>query len=299
VHNNNNNNNDDDDDNTERLTVIIMSTNRHPGKILHGLGFVSDEADVACNLLQDIKRHSENYVTAEAHTGQAKLWHPIHVDAVCGSGEEVKKREDRILSRNATTLVSWVNAVRDTETVFSTNGMPFQPFQNLIVMDFLFYLIMKLCPTEVDVIIHRCKRALSLQDVTTEEIRAMLDRFSIKHSVYIIPRRHGKTSMFTALMAATVLFVDNIVIGYGCHRSKPLQETYIATVNTVRRIRERSDELSRLKVKTRKGETIHVYNNHETQSTSSILFISLQNDKVNPTPLPLPHSPWAFYGFRP
>lgn len=256
-----------------------MGTPRHPGKVLHGLGFVSDEADVACNLLRDIKTHSDYYATESIQHVQQTKWHSIHTDVVCGPGEEVRRREDRALSREASAIVSWITAVRDTKIAFSKHGVAFQPFQNLVVMDFLFYLIQKSCPTEMDQILYLCKRPLSLHDVTTEEIRAMKERFSVKHSVYIIPRRHGKTSMFTALMAATVLFIDNIVIGYGCHRQRPLQEAYIGTANTVRNIRERCCELHGLKMKTRKGETIRTYNK-ESQSSSSILFLSLQNDKV-------------------
>lgn len=256
-----------------------MSTIRHPGKILHGLGFVPDEADVVCNLLRDVKRHSEYCVTeASGHARQTK-WRLARMDVVCGLGEDIQEREDRVLSQSASNIVLWINAVRDTKTAFSKDGVPFQPFQNLMVMDFLFYLISTTCPTEMDNIIHRCKRALSLQDVTTDEIRAMKDRFSIKHSVYIIPRRHGKTSMFAALMAATVLFIDNIRIGYGCHRRKPLEEAFSATNNVIRNIRGRFGELDALKVTTRRGEIINVHRK-ETKSWSNILFIPLQNDKV-------------------
>lgn len=257
-----------------------MGTPRHPGKVLHGLGFVSDEADVACNLLQDIKRHSKYCVTkAVDNRGRhsTSRWHSPRMDMVCGLDEEVREREGRVFSPEASAMVSWINAVRDTKTTFSKDGVAFQPFQNLLVMDFMFYLIQKICPTELDDIIHLCKRSLSLHHVTTEEIRAMKERFSIKHSVYIIPRRHGKTSMVTALMAATVLFIENIVIGYGCHRKGPLEEAFFATTKAVRNIRERFVELARLKVKTRAGKTIRAYNK---QSASSILFISLQNDKV-------------------
>jgi hypothetical protein len=201
------------------------------------------------------------------------------MDVVCGPGEEARQKEDRVMSREASALMSWVHAVRDTKTAFSKDGVAFQPFQNLVVMDFLFYLIQKICPTEMDDIIQRCKRSLSLHDVTTEEIRAMKERFSIKHSVYIIPRRHGKTSLFTVLMAASVLFIDNIVIGYGCHRSRPLQEAYMATTNIVRNMREKYIAFDRLKMNFRKAETIRAYNN-DTQRSSSILFISLQSDKV-------------------
>lgn len=257
---------------------LVMERTRHTWKVLHGLGCVPDEADVACSLLQDVKKHSEYCVTKPViHVGHS-VWHSIHMDVVCGPDEDIQKRERSALSPNASALLSWVDAIRDPLTVFGKANMPYQPFQNLMVMDFLFYLIQRECPTEMDEIIHRCKRELSLHGVTTEEIRAMKERVSIKHSVYIIPRRHGKTAMSTALMATTVLFVEDIVIGYGCHRKRALKEAFKTTLNVVLNIRKRN-KLDGTRIETLAGELIRV-RNKETQRSSSILFIPLQNDKV-------------------
>lgn len=261
---------------------LSMERTRYPGKVLHGLGFVPDEADAACNLLQDVKKHSEYCVTKRVnYVGHsvAPKWHSIYMDAVCGPNEVVQKRKMSALSSNASALVSWVNAIKDPSTVFGKKKVPFQPFQNLMIMDFLFFLIQRACPTEMDEIIHRCKKTLGLHDVTTQEIRAMKERFSIKHSVYIIPRRHGKTSMFTALMATTVLFVDNIVIGYGCHRKRALKEAFNSTLDVVSKIR-RCGNLNGVRIQPLAGERIGV-RNKETQRSSSILFIPLQNDMVS------------------
>ena len=256
-----------------------MEQTRHSGKVLHGLGFVPDDADVACNLLQDVKMHSENYVTGSVnHVRQTARWRQIHMDYVCRPDEIVQKRERDALSPNASAIVSWVYAVKDPLTVFGKKNMPYQPFQNLIIMDCLFYLIEKKCPTEMDKIIHICKRVLSLPYVTSEEIRAMKERVSSNHSVYIIPRRHGKTSMFTALMAMTVLFVENIVIGYGCHRKRAVMEVFSATLDALLKIRRRH-KVPGTRVQKLAGQIIRV-RNKETQSSSSILFIPLTNDKV-------------------
>ena len=255
-----------------------MDKPRHTWKVLHGLGFVPDEADVACNLLQDIKRHSDYNVSKSVNAARKNNWHSIHMDVVCGPGEEVREREPSPLSPNARSLLSWVKAVRDPLVVFSKKDVSFQPFQTLMVMDFLFYLIQKTCPTEMDQVMHHCKKTFSLPNLTTQEIRTMKDRFSIKHSVYIIPRRHGKTSMFTALMAATVLFIDDIVIGYGCHRKRALKEAYRNTLDIIRNIRE-SAGLEKIKMKSLADEAIRARNN-EAHTWSSILFIPLQNDKV-------------------
>jgi len=256
-----------------------MNTARHPGKVLHGLQYVPDEGDVACNLLQDIKKHSKYCVVEVASSTRPNAWHLNNLDVACGIGEEVCLRDDLILSSKAHTIVSWIVAIRDMNTAFSKDGMPFQPFQNLMIMDLLFYLIMRVCPTEMDNIIHHCKGLLGLKNITTEEIRTMKKQFSIKHSTYIIPRRHGKTSMFTFLMAATVLFIEDIRIGYGCHRCKPLQETFVAAKNVMRNLQEKFRELRELKINTKQGERIHSHNK-KTGGSSTILFISLQNDKV-------------------
>lgn len=256
-----------------------MDRRAHPGKVLHGLGFVPDEADVACNLLQDIKKHSEYCVAKTVNPAKETKWHSMYRDIVCGPGEEVVNREKSVLSQKALAILSWINAIRDPLTLFGKEDMPFQPFQNMMVMDFLIYLIQRTCPTEIDEIIHQCKRTLSLPDVTTEEIRVIKERFSIKHSVYIIPRRHGKTSMFTALMATTVLFVDNIAIGYGCHRKMALKEAYKTTLDVMSNIKISCNLGAIRLVETLAGERIRV-RNHETQKWSSILFVSLQNDKV-------------------
>ena len=258
--------------------ICMMDVRRHKWKLLHGLGFVSDEADVGCNLLQDIKQHSEYYVTNSFTDARSNTWHPTHMDVVCGPGEEVRKRETCSLSTKALDILSWVKVIRDPSIVFSKKDVSFQPFQNLMVMDFLFYLIQKTCPTEMDQVLHRCKQSLSLHNLTAEGIRTMKARFSIKHSVYIIPRRHGKTSMFTALMAATVLFIDDIVIGYGCHRKRALKEAYKSTLDVIKNIRGCA-ELDKIQMKKVADEAICARNS-DAHRWSSILFIPLQNDKV-------------------
>lgn len=255
-----------------------MDRRRHPWKVLHGLGLVPDEADVACNLLQDIKKHSEYSVTKTVNAARSNKWHPIHMDVVCGPDEEVRETDPSRLSPEALALLAWVKAVRDPLIVFSKKDVSFQPFQNLMVMDFLFYLIQKTCPTEMDQVLHHCKKSLSLHNLTAEEIRTMKVRFSIKHSVYIIPRRHGKTSMFTALMAATVLFIDDIKIGYGCHRKRALKEAYKSTLDVIRNIMDCA-QLEKIQIKKVTDESISARNN-EAHRWSSILFLPLQSDKV-------------------
>lgn len=258
-----------------------MDRTKREGKVLHGLGFVPDEADIACCLLQDIKRYSDYYVTKATNHSKANTWLSTLRDVVCGPGEEVQKKQSRVLSPEACSLLSWINAIRDPLKTLGRDSVPYQPFQKMMIMDFMFYLTQKICPTETDPIIHQCKNILGLHNLTTEEIRAMKDLFSVKHSVYIIPRRHGKTSMFTALMATTILFVPNISIGYGCHRKKALKEAYKATLDVLSSIRrsETANFGQIWKVKTEANENIRVQNK-ETERWSSILFIPLQNDKV-------------------
>lgn len=236
-----------------------------------------DESDVACNLLWDIKSHSD-YAVHPANNLRASQWRTVCKDVVCGPGEEIQMKNMRVMSRQATAIVAWLKCVRDTEIAFTKKNMAFQPFQNLITMDFLVYLTQKVCPTELDDVIYQCKGLLGLNDITSDEIREIQRRYSVKHSVYIVPRRHGKTSLLIALIAATVLFVENIVIGYGCHRLMPLQDAYMYTLDTVRKMRAMYGEGS-MKVMTTKNKSIRLHNK-DTRAWSSILFILLQNDKV-------------------
>lgn len=256
----------------------MMNTDRQCGKVLHGLGSVSDEADIACNLLCQVKRNSLNKAVQNENKTD---WRRVCMDTVCSPREQISEKNGPFLSPRALSIVSWIDCVRDTTLVFSKKDAQFQPFQNLVVMDFLFYLIQRVCPTELDDIIHHRKRTLGLHDVTTEEIRNMKKRYSFKHSVYIVPRRHGKTSFFVALIGIAILFVENIIIGYGCHRKSALKEAYEHSKNVVQntKYKKKKNELQNVKVSFEKGEKISTHN-EDSESRSWILFIILQNDKV-------------------
>lgn len=247
------------------------------GRSYREVGFLIDESDTLCNMLLHTKENSR-WIAVDGHP-EDRLFRAVRSDVFCGTGTLWTERKDSFTPYERR-VIRWIDAVRNPMMSLGRSDATFQPFQNLMVLDVLYYLISVKCPSSLHRVLLTCKGQLGWHNLTVEDTERLRRKLQVKHSVYIIPRRHGKTAMLTGMMAATLLFMDNITVAYGCHRSQPLVETYNSTLRVIETIMEEQNEFSygwKLQKTTR--ESIRLYNTR-TKCSTTLLFILFTSDKV-------------------
>lgn len=240
---------------------------------------MQDESDTLCQMMLHDKEHCRVKICSRNGRGFSRAFTPVHPDIFAAPSAIIEDRRHEFSHRELS-LIAWVRAVRAIDVTLGKDAK-FQPFQNLMVLDMLVFLINFVSRSSLHSIIMECQKELNLCNLTVENIDRLHKTLQTKHSAYIVPRRHGKTTMLSGLLAATLLFIHGISIGYGCHAVAPLTETYNSVVSTMELILANDAELKRAcTIKKTLRQLISVHNNI-TNTTSTMSFIVFLDNMVS------------------
>nr|UTK45373.1 DNA packaging terminase subunit 1 [Equid gammaherpesvirus 5]UTK45452.1 DNA packaging terminase subunit 1 [Equid gammaherpesvirus 5]UTK45531.1 DNA packaging terminase subunit 1 [Equid gammaherpesvirus 5]UTK45610.1 DNA packaging terminase subunit 1 [Equid gammaherpesvirus 5]UTK45689.1 DNA packaging terminase subunit 1 [Equid gammaherpesvirus 5] len=114
---------------------------------------------------------------------------------------------------------------------YSVKSDTIEPFQKQLILHTFYFLISIKAPQAANTLFDVFKEYFGLQDMG----RDMLQTFKQKSTVYLIPRRHGKTWIVVAIIAMLLTSVENVHVGYVAHQKHVANSVFTEIVNTIYR----------------------------------------------------------------
>lgn len=161
----------------------------------------------------------------------------------------------------------------------------YEPFQRLIILEVFVFIVKKFAYRNTNELFLYAKDKLGVSGMSEREYFELIELVDKKHSVHIIPRRHGKTKLFSIVMAAAIICLRSIKVAYICHSSKLISATFQDIVESVeiitrfineKRLERQQNPVSVLKLKDKKITT-----RINADQPSQIEFIILHNALVS------------------
>lgn len=128
-------------------------------------------------------------------------------------------------------LSSYLNGVH------SEKSSHIEPFQKQLILHTLCFVMSIKCVEYVDSYLDIFKIYFGLNDVRSDVISI----FKQRASVFIIPRRHGKTWIISAILSILLLTVDDIHVGYVAHQKHVVSVVFEDIRNSVVRLCPNAD----------------------------------------------------------
>nr|BEG23104.1 DNA packaging terminase subunit 1 [Macronycteris gammaherpesvirus 1] len=114
---------------------------------------------------------------------------------------------------------------------YSVKSHNIEPFQKQLILHTFYFLISIKAPETSNKLFETFKIYFDLFDMNQEALQT----FKQKSSVYLIPRRHGKTWIVVAIISILLSTVENIHIGYVAHQKHVANSVFTEIVNTLYR----------------------------------------------------------------
>lgn len=104
-----------------------------------------------------------------------------------------------------------------------------EPFQQQLILHTFYFLISIKAPENTDQYFEIFKEYFGLFGVN----RATLNTFRQKSSVFLIPRRHGKTWIVVAIVSTLLSSVEGLHVGYVAHQKHVASAVFSEVINTL------------------------------------------------------------------
>ncbi|ARW78092.1 DNA packaging terminase subunit 1 [Common bottlenose dolphin gammaherpesvirus 1 strain Sarasota] len=104
-------------------------------------------------------------------------------------------------------------------------------FQKQLILHTFYFLVSIKAPEATDSLFYLFKDYFGLTHMTT----TALQTFKQKASVFLIPRRHGKTWIVVAIVSMLLTSVENIHVGYVAHQKHVANSVFTEIINTLYR----------------------------------------------------------------
>lgn len=106
-----------------------------------------------------------------------------------------------------------------------------EPFQKQLIAHTLYFLISIKVPELTNKLFLEFREYFGLFDTSIEKLQA----FKQKTSVFLIPRRHGKTWIVVAIIATILLSLKNVSLGYVAHQKHVANAVFSEIINVITR----------------------------------------------------------------
>lgn len=196
-----------------------------------------------------------------------------------------------LASEEVNGLIDFITIISKPKKIMSNNTFLYEPFQKLLILEIFTFLVKKLTPNYTNELLIFAKDKLGLCNLTEQEFSNLINFIDKKHSVHIIPRRHGKTKILSMILATALVCLKSIKLAYICHASKLISATYrdivdametISHLVNAKRLEVNAQPITTTKIKDR---NIHSYytcsSDNVKKSMSQIEFIILHNALVS------------------
>ncbi|AMA67390.1 DNA packaging terminase subunit 1 [Vespertilionid gammaherpesvirus 1] len=114
---------------------------------------------------------------------------------------------------------------------YSTKSHTIEPFQKQLILHTFYFLVSIKAPEATNKLFEIFKDYFGLYEMNQETLQT----FKQKSSVYLIPRRHGKTWIVVAIISMLLATVENLHIGYVAHQKHVANSVFSEIINTLYR----------------------------------------------------------------
>lgn len=112
---------------------------------------------------------------------------------------------------------------------YSQRTICIEPFQKQLILHTFFFLVSIKCPESTNELFTAFQEYFGLFRADYETLQI----FKQKSSVFLIPRRHGKTWIVVAIISMILTSVENIHIGYVAHQKHVATSVFTEIINTL------------------------------------------------------------------
>lgn len=112
---------------------------------------------------------------------------------------------------------------------YSPRSDRLEPFQKQLIAHTLYFLISIKVPELTNRLFVEFREYFGLFDTPIEKLQA----FKQKTSVFLIPRRHGKTWIVVAIISTILLTLKNVSLGYVAHQKHVANSVFSEIINAV------------------------------------------------------------------
>lgn len=114
---------------------------------------------------------------------------------------------------------------------YSERSVCLEPFQKQLILHTLYFIISIKAPESTNRLFQEFKDYFGLFHIS--EVK--LQTYKQKASVFLIPRRHGKTWIVVAILSIILMSVENISLGYVAHQKHVANSVFSEIINILYR----------------------------------------------------------------
>lgn len=122
-----------------------------------------------------------------------------------------------------------VNLSAFLNNCYNERSHTIEPFQKQLILHTFYFVASIKAPDMSDKLFEIFKEYFDLSGASIHTLQT----FKQKSSVFLIPRRHGKTWIVVAIISILLTTIDNIHIGYVAHQKHVANSVFLEIVNTL------------------------------------------------------------------
>ncbi|AJG42958.1 hypothetical protein KM481_gp28 [Harp seal herpesvirus] len=114
---------------------------------------------------------------------------------------------------------------------YATRSSKIEPFQKQLILHTFFFLVSIKAPESTNKLFEVFKQYFDLFEMSQDKLQV----FKQKASIFLIPRRHGKTWIVVAIISMLLACIEGIHIGYVAHQKHVANSVFTEILNTLYR----------------------------------------------------------------
>lgn len=114
---------------------------------------------------------------------------------------------------------------------YSNKPCKIEPFQKQIILHSFYFIVSIKAPEYANIMFQQFQHKFGLDDMDVKKLNV----FKQKASVFLIPRRHGKTWIVVAIISILIATIENIHIGYVAHQKHVATSVFTEITDTLHR----------------------------------------------------------------
>ncbi|UNP64581.1 putative DNA packing protein [Marmot herpesvirus 1] len=112
---------------------------------------------------------------------------------------------------------------------YRPSSVNIEPFQKQLILQTFFFIVSIKIPDATESMLNYFKSLFGIDFIDPQQLHT----YKQKASVFLIPRRHGKTWIVVAIISMLLAYVENIHIGYVAHQKHVANSVFMEIIQTL------------------------------------------------------------------